>query len=165
MTTDLTEALSSIITDACPGFQPQAGSWTSEQLRALLNANGQTHRVSKKPGRDDGVQFDLARCPFCSEAEGNPAVWVVDGIGCFKCHREKAGCSTKTFADLLAKFQPKPKLLRINALELPRKYPNPRQHVVKGLLRRGDVVNVIGGPKARKSFFVEQLAHEHRSRN
>jgi hypothetical protein len=37
-------------------------------------------------------------------------------------------------------------------------YPNPRETIVKGLIRRGDVVNLVGGPKARKSFFVLQLA-------
>jgi hypothetical protein len=39
-----------------------------------------------------------------------------------------------------------------------RGYPMPRDSVVDGLIRRGDVCNIIGGPKARKLFLVLQPA-------
>ena len=88
--------------------------------------------------------------------EGNPAVWVERGWKHFKCFRANSGCAEKSYRDLAALFQ-KSKLPRINALELTRKYQQPRKSVINGLLRRGDVANIIGGSKARKSFWVMQL--------
>ncbi len=95
-------------------------------------------------------------CPLCGEREGNYAVWLRDGIPVAKCFRDTCRGS---YADLVAKFSPKTtKRLAITTLEsLPAKFPKPRGIVVEGLLRRGDVMNLIGGPKARKSFFMMQL--------
>lgn len=54
--------------------------------------------------------------------------------------------------------KPESKLTRYRISDLLAKYPFPRAEVIEGLLRRGDVANIIGGPKARKSFMVGQLA-------
>ena len=95
----------------------------------------------------------LKTCPLCDEPEGNPAVWLRDGQPVFKCFRQKCGGS---FSDLVSHFRPQ---ITTTSLEmLPTKYPKPRGIVVEGLIRRGDVVNVVGGPKARKSFLVLLLA-------
>ena len=46
----------------------------------------------------------------------------------------------------------------VKASDLVRQYTTPRKDVVKGLIRQGEVVNICGGTKTRKSFFAMQLA-------
>lgn len=130
------------------------GDWTEDRLREWLTSHGLHF---ERDHRTDRIQFDLKPCPFCEQQEGNPAVWLVDGVPVFKCHREKAGCAAKSFRDLEQLFK-RPPLATISAAELVARHCEPRQDVVKGLIRRGDVVNLIGGPKSRKSFLVSQLA-------
>jgi hypothetical protein len=131
-----------------------SGGWTANQLQQFLNEAGFRHQPAR---RADRVQFDLDACPFCREREGNPAVWLWEGRPVFKCQRAKAGCSVKKFSDLQATLD-RPPLACIKASDLVAKYCEPRRDVVLGLIRQGDVINVIGGPKTRKSFFVMQLA-------
>lgn len=54
--------------------------------------------------------------------------------------------------------QSKTQLPRFKISELNEKYPMPREQIIEGLLRRGDVANIVGGPKSRKSFMVALLA-------
>jgi hypothetical protein len=136
-------------------FRPQ--TLTDEQLRRLLDLSRKPYQQVEKPGRDGGIQYDFRACPFCGQSEGNPAVWRIAGVPYFKCHRAKSGCSAKTFSDLESLID-RPPLTCIKAADLVARYCAPRQDVVRGLIRRGDVINVIGGPKTRKSFFVMQLA-------
>jgi hypothetical protein len=159
--TDILTALAEIETTTAPEFfaRNYSAAWTDTMLRNFLDRHGVKYSVGKstKSDRDNGIQYNLAECSLCGKGEGNPAVWLNNGVPCFHCFRGKSGCATKTFADLQAALQ-KPTLHRISALELPLKYPALRQSVLVGLLRRGDVANVIGGPKARKSFLMMQLA-------
>lgn len=138
-----------------PEFNPTV--WTDSKLRSFLDSHGIKYQPTKKPKYDGGIQYDLSVCPKCGQSEGNPAVWRQDGVPQFKCFRAKAGCDQFTFADLQA-FLHRPALNRVNAGELVEKYLRPRSVVIHRLIRHGDVVNVIGGPKARKSFLVMQLA-------
>jgi hypothetical protein len=160
---DLTDELNAIETSTAE-LPAAKGDWTHSRMRHWLDHHGIKYKAVKntntKPPRDDEIQYNINTCPLCGEGEGNPAVWLHNGKPCFKCFYAEPGCNDtpqKTFADLLAKF-PEPKLVRISALDLPKKYPHPRKSVVNGLLRHGDVANVIGGPKARKSFLMMQLA-------
>ena len=139
---DLTDIVTSI-----PFNDPN--EWTPERLDRWL-------REHNLPATYRDGKHHFPACPSCGEREGNAAVWLRDGIPVMKCFRNKCGAS---FADLVAKFAPKTtKRLAITTLEsLPAKFPKPRGSVVEGLLRRGDVMNLIGGPKARKSFFMMQL--------
>lgn len=143
-----------------PSFfdQPLAAIWSDTRLRSWLHSTGEkyTEVQSSRSDRDGGIQYNFSSCPLCKQSEGNPAVWLHNGIPCFKCFRAKH-CGNKSFADLQQHFQ-RPKIKRVNALELARIYSQPRGYVVHGLIRRGDVVNIVGGPKARKSFLVDQLA-------
>jgi len=147
---DLTPALCAIPAADLQFFEAiQPPAWTDAKILELLP------RLGIKSTPRNG-KHDFAECPFCHETEGNPAVWIKNGVPIFKCHRANK-CGQKTFADLQA-LSSHPKLRLINALDLPEKYPHVRPQVVKGLIRRGDVCNVIGGPKARKSFLVMLLA-------
>jgi hypothetical protein len=159
---DLNKALEGIQTTAGPDFfvgdyAPEP-AWTHERLVKLLDSTGEKYKTvkSNRPDRDGEIQHSLEKCPLCKESEGNPAVWLHNGVPCFKCFRAKH-CGDKTFADLLASFK-RPKAKRVNALDLARNYSKPRASVVEGVMRRGDVVNIVGGPKARKSFLVALLA-------
>ena len=131
--------------------------WTDPKLRAFLDSHGIKYQVGEKSKYDGGIQYNLSVCPKCRQSEGNPAMWRQDGVPHFKCFRAKTGCDQFTFADLQA-YLHRPTLNRVNAGELVEKYLRPRSVVVRRLIRHGDVVNVIGGPKARKSFLVMQLA-------
>jgi hypothetical protein len=140
--------------------QPSHGM-TQAELRGFLDSHGIQHRATQthKRDRDDGLQYDLEVCPLCNHKEGNPAVWLSNGAPCFKCFWAGPGCDDvpkKTFADLKAHYH-RPGLVCINALDLPRRFPNERKQVIPGLLRVGDVANIVGGPKTRKSFFAMQL--------
>jgi hypothetical protein len=42
-------------------------------------------------------------------------------------------------------------------VELVEKYKTPRRQIVKGLIRQGEVVNIVATPKMRKSFLAMQL--------
>jgi hypothetical protein len=119
--------------------------WDGARLESFLRSN--KLKVAPSNGK-----YPLGTCPLCGESEGNPAVWIQDGRPCFKCFRQKCA---KSFADLAAHFAPR--LATICLESLPAKYPKPRGIVVEGLIRQGDVVNLVGGPKARKSFLVMQL--------
>ncbi|MEX1039732.1 MAG: AAA family ATPase [Pirellulaceae bacterium] len=141
---DHSEYYSSVSTYGTPTHNP-------DDIRKLLRSIPHTER--EKAGR---LQFDLESCPFCHQAEGNPAVLLQDGHPAFKCHREKSGCSTKTFQQLERLLTAR--LPIISASEMVTRYTTPRPDIITGLLRRGDVANIIGGPKARKSFLVMQLA-------
>jgi len=148
---DLTPALNAI-----PAWTPDVfdalcggGNWTDAKLLDLLS------RLSIK-STPRNRKHDLDNCPFCHESEGNPAVWVKDGTPIYKCHRANK-CGQRVFADLEA-LANRPKRRIINVLDLPKQYPTARAEVVKGLIRRGDVCNIIGGSKARKTFLVMLLA-------
>lgn len=154
---DLLDALSSVVTDAQPTWNPSSGSHTPADARANLEKWGREYRTVAKPGRDGGIQFEFAICPLCNSAEGNPAVWVVDGNLVFKCQRANCGCADKTYRDLAAHFAPS-KVKRVSLRDVAKTHFKPRESVVDGLIRRGDVCNFVGGPKARKSFLVLQLA-------
>jgi hypothetical protein len=151
MTTDLTAALSAVVTDSAPTYRDE-GSWTLGTLREYLDRAGIKYHEHKKPDR---TQLDISVCPVCGETEGNPAAWVWNGQPSFKCLRaNKCGA---TWRDLHAKLNPS-KLPLVSAYDLPAKYPHPRPDVVCGLIRRGDVAGIVGGPKARKSWFMAQVA-------
>lgn len=156
---DLTSALVSIDTHQDyfdrPEFNPDV--WPDAKLRTFLDSHGIEYDTAKKPKYDGGIQYNLKTCPRCKQSEGNPAVWRLDGVPHFKCFRAKSGCDQFTFADLQSLFH-RPTLNRINARELVDSCLRPRGVVVRELIRLGDVVNVIGGPKARKSFLVMMLA-------
>ncbi len=46
----------------------------------------------------------------------------------------------------------------ITAADLIHKYPQLRPSVISGLLRVGEVMNLVAGPKLRKSWLVHSLA-------
>ncbi len=157
---DLAAALAEIQTTAGAAFfdKPYSPGWTDDRLRRWLDSTGEKYTPAKstRADRDNGVQYNFARCPLCKESEGNPAVWLTNGDPRFKCFRANH-CGGKGFSDLQASFK-RPKIKRVSALELAKLYSKPRESVVVGLFRRGDVVNIIGGPKSRKSFLVALLA-------
>src|SRR4051812_32263751 len=107
---DLIKALQDIETSTSPEFFNRPPGWTDERLRRWLDSTGEKYAAVKstRPDRDNGVQYNLSRCPLCQDAEGNPAVWLNSGTPCFKCHRAKH-CDGKTFADLQALFK-RPKI-------------------------------------------------------
>jgi hypothetical protein len=138
---------------------------THAQLRSLLDSWGVKYRTTQttKRDRDGGLQFDfVGDCPLCGHSEGNPAAWLYNGTPCFKCFWADPGCDDvpkKTFADLKAHFS-RPALDRFTPIpvaELVEKYKIPRPQIVKGLIRRGEVVNIVATPKMRKSWFAMQL--------
>lgn len=81
---------------------------------------------------------------------------IRDGAPWFKCFRAKAGCDKLTYWDIERMLSVKLPIVR--ASDLVKKYTAPRPTIIEGLVRRGDVMNIVGGPKARKSFLVMQLA-------
>ena len=121
--------------------------WTPERLGSWL-------REHNLPATYRDGKHHFNSCLLCGESEGNPACWIRDGQPVFKCFRQKCGGS---FSDLVARLAPT-RLATTSLESLPAKFPKPRGVVVAGLIRRGDVVNLVGGPKARKSFLVMQLA-------
>lgn len=153
---DLTTALEGIDVDPHRAFfERPNGEWTPERLRSWLDEHKIDHHPAPKPNADGGIRYQLTSCPCCGQSEGNPSEWVQDGNPVYCCHRaNKCGATWRT---LEAHFR-KTKLPTISAFDLPMKYPARRPDVIVGLLRRGDVANIIGGPKARKSFFVAQIA-------
>ena len=140
MSVDLSDIVTAIDYD-------DPNEWSSERLDTWLREHDLP--ATCKDGKN---HFKL--CPLCNESEGNAACWIRDGQPVFKCFRQKCGGS---FADLVARVTPT-RLATTSLESLPAKFPKPRGIVVEGLIRRGDVVNLVGGPKARKSFLVMQLA-------
>lgn len=127
--------------------------WDDERLRRLLNDN---HILFSEKPDGEATKFNLTTCVFCGQSEGNPAVLSRDGNLVYKCFRANSGCASKSFSDFLARFQVG-RLPRLNISELVTKHSTPPSDVIPGLLRRGDIANFIGGPKARKSFLIMQL--------
>lgn len=123
--------------------------WTTEKLRAQLDAWKIQYQWQ------DGKAKPPA-CLFCHDSDGNPTFGVTDGTVWYRCHR--ANKCDKRWGDVLALFAPKQYLPVLALADLPARYPNPRESVVEGLIRRGDICNIIGGPKTRKSFLVMMLA-------
>lgn len=139
------------LTDRLPAMPDYVdpNEWTPEKLRAQLDAwkiQYQWHDGKAKP----------PACLFCHDTEGNPTFGVTDGNPWYRCHRSNK-CD-KRWSDVLEYFAPKQHLPVLSLADLPTKYPKPRESVVEGLIRRGDVCNIVGGPKSRKSFLVLQLA-------
>jgi len=133
------------------------GDWTQERLRKFV-ADRLPNFVANQTSNatfDDGIRYD-GPCPFCGQ--GGAAIWLRHGTPCFLCfHQNTCNQPRKfTFGDVARKVEKRLEI--ISAAELPAKYPHSRPHVVRGLIRRGDVANFIGGPKARKSFLAMQLA-------
>ncbi len=150
---DLTSALAAIPIQPRHVFDDLTGSgWTDDQLRRLLDKIT-TYKIVRK---SSGPVYNLDTCPFCGESEGNPAAWLSHSGPAFKCHRANK-CGHRNFNDLEA-LANKSGLPRISALDLAMKYTQQRPSVVNELFRRGDIANLIGGPKARKSFLVMLLA-------
>jgi hypothetical protein len=137
------------LTDRLPAMPKYVDptEWTTAKLRAQLDVWG------IKCQWNDG-KAKLAACLFCHDTEGNPTFGVTGGNPWYRCHRSNK-CD-KRWSDVQAHFAPK-RLATISLESLPSKYPQARGIVVEGLIRRGDVVNLVGGPKARKSFLVMQL--------
>jgi hypothetical protein len=153
---DLTDALTGMDLDPYRDhFDRPSGDWTPERLRGWLDEHKIDHHPTQKPNADGGLKYSLTACPCCGQSEGSPAAWVADGNPVYVCHRaNKCGATWRT---LETHFH-KSKLPTISAFDLPTRFPTRRPDVIAGLLRRGDVANIVGGPKARKSFFVAQIA-------
>jgi hypothetical protein len=144
---NINAALAEITTDAAPSFQ-LGGGWTEKMLTDYLERNGlQYTREGDKYKPADGC------CWCCGKTDGNPAAWIKDGDPVYKCL--KANTCNANWRDLQKKHC---RLTLVNAFDLPALYPDPRPDVVCGLIRRGDVAGLVGGPKSRKSFYMEQMA-------
>lgn len=116
----------------------------------------QRHRINFTEGTKEGAPiFKLLSCIFCGESEGNPTIGFRDGVPWFKCHREKAGCSNKTYLDFIRRLE-SPSI--VSAADLDTSFRSPPPDIIKGILRQGDVCNLIGGPKSKKSWMVALTA-------
>ncbi len=153
--TSLTEALAGVITDSATAFTPTGGGHTDATYCEWLDEHGIKYKRVTSDKRESGIQIEPhdGRCWLCGETEGKPAAWIQDGYRIFKCFRETK-CKG-TFADLQARFASS---RLVSSSDLVTKHRRPRQVIVDGLMRVADVINLIGGPKSRKSFWVMLLA-------
>jgi len=126
----------------------------SAELRQKLDSLGIKYTLKQNDKWDGGAQFDLKQCPFCTKTTSNPAAYSIGGSFVFKCFH--ADCTDRTFADLVAHYTPS-KLPILTIDQMIEESKRTRKDILLGFIQAGDVVNLIGVPKARKSYWTLQL--------